>query len=139
MPQSSKTSSGDKAGSSSNTSTPPTSKPSKKRLLSPDPAFLNVGNSTKQSSTPSTSKGTAAAAKKPKKVKKTKPFNKLFEGVIFSMSGFQNPLRGQLRDKAVEMGARYKADWDRSCTHLMYGDISFITKYFKTQKLILQF
>lgn len=35
------------------------------------------------------------------------------------MSGFENPLRGQLRDKAIEMGARYKADWDGSCTHLL--------------------
>lgn len=83
---------------------------SKKRTLSPD-----VKSSPKPG--PSTSSGTPA--KKAKKARKTKPFKKLFEGVVFSMSGFENPLRGQIRDKAVEMGAKYKADWDRSCTHLM--------------------
>jgi len=40
--------------------------------------------------------------------------------VVFVMSGFQNPLRGKLRDKALEMGAQYKPDWGRGCTHLMY-------------------
>lgn len=41
------------------------------------------------------------------------------KGVVFVLSGFQNPARSQIRDKALEMGAKYKADWDRSCTHLV--------------------
>ncbi|XP_071441192.1 DNA repair protein XRCC1 isoform X2 [Hetaerina americana] len=50
---------------------------------------------------------------------KRKPFNQLLEGVVFVMSGFQNPLRGELRSKALEMGAKYKPDWNDSCTHLV--------------------
>ena len=52
-------------------------------------------------------------------VKKTKPFERLFEDVKFVLSGFQNPLRGEIRDKALQMGAKYRGDWDSSCTHLV--------------------
>ena len=40
--------------------------------------------------------------------------------VVFVMSGFQHPHRGELRDMAIDMGATYKQDWDKTCTHLMY-------------------
>ncbi|XP_046383136.1 DNA repair protein XRCC1 isoform X2 [Ischnura elegans] len=50
---------------------------------------------------------------------KRKPFKKLLENVVFVISGFQNPLRGELRSKALEMGAKYKPDWNDSCTHLV--------------------
>lgn len=40
--------------------------------------------------------------------------------VIFVLSGFTNPLRSELRNKATTMGAICKDDWDKSCTHLMY-------------------
>lgn len=56
---------------------------------------------------------------KPKNEIKYKPFNKLLDGVVFVMSGYVNPERALLRQKAVDMGARYKQDWDRSCTHLV--------------------
>lgn len=46
------------------------------------------------------------------------------KGVVFVLSGFQNPARSQIRDKALEMGAKYKADWDRSCTHLVCAFIN---------------
>lgn len=49
----------------------------------------------------------------------SKPFNKLLDGVIFAFSGYVNPERGILRQKALDMGAKYKPDWDRNCTHLM--------------------
>jgi DNA-repair protein XRCC1 len=42
------------------------------------------------------------------------------EGVVVVLSGFQNPLRGQLRDKLLALGATYKPEWNASCTHLMY-------------------
>lgn len=48
-----------------------------------------------------------------------KPFDKLLEDVVLVISGIQNPDRGDLRSKALKMGARYKPDWDNSCTHLM--------------------
>ena len=40
-------------------------------------------------------------------------------GVVFVLSGFKNPYRGELREKAMEMGAKYEADWNDSCTHLV--------------------
>ena len=51
--------------------------------------------------------------------KQSVPFKKLMEGVTFVLSGFQNPFRAELRDKAIEMGAKYKPDWGPGCTHLM--------------------
>ena len=50
---------------------------------------------------------------------KYEPFRNLFKGVVFALSGFQNPLRGELRAKALDMGARYEADWSTKCTHLV--------------------
>ncbi|KAA0184964.1 X-ray repair complementing defective repair in Chinese hamster cells 1, partial [Fasciolopsis buskii] len=40
-------------------------------------------------------------------------------GVIFTLSGYQNPLRSDLRQKAVQLGAQYRQDWGPDCTHLM--------------------
>ncbi|GFO19050.1 DNA repair protein xrcc1-like [Plakobranchus ocellatus] len=48
-----------------------------------------------------------------------KEFSRLMENVVFVLSGFQNPYRGELRDKAMEMGAKYRPDWGRGCTHLI--------------------
>ncbi|KAM3872653.1 DNA repair protein XRCC1 [Diretmus argenteus] len=47
------------------------------------------------------------------------PFNRLMEGVVFVLSGFQNPFRGDLRDKALAMGAKYRPDWTPDATHLI--------------------
>lgn len=47
------------------------------------------------------------------------PVNRLMDGVVFVLSGFQNPFRGELREKAVEMGAKYRPDWTPDSTHLM--------------------
>lgn len=55
------------------------------------------------------------AAVSPKK----KEFSKILAGVRFSMSGFENPFRSELRNKALEMGAKYSGDWDSRCTHLV--------------------
>lgn len=57
--------------------------------------------------------------KKIKPQKPMKPFNELLNGVNLVISGIQNPDRGNLRGMALSMGAKYKADWDNSCTHLM--------------------
>lgn len=58
-----------------------------------------------------------------------KPFGKLLDGVVLVISGIQNPDRGHIRDKALRMGAKYKPDWDTSCTHLMYV-FKLIVMYF---------
>lgn len=42
------------------------------------------------------------------------------KNVVFVLSGFQNPLRSELRNQATEMGATYSDDWNEKCTHLMY-------------------
>ncbi|KAL0984788.1 hypothetical protein UPYG_G00146890 [Umbra pygmaea] len=47
------------------------------------------------------------------------PLNKIMEGVVFVLSGFQNPFRGDLRDKALAMGAKYRPDWTPDATHLI--------------------
>uniref|UniRef100_A0A674CYA8 DNA repair protein XRCC1 n=1 Tax=Salmo trutta TaxID=8032 RepID=A0A674CYA8_SALTR len=47
------------------------------------------------------------------------PLNKIMEGVVFVLSGFQNPFRGDLRDKALAMGAKYHSDWTPAATHLI--------------------
>uniref|UniRef100_A0A8C1X5V6 X-ray repair complementing defective repair in Chinese hamster cells 1 n=1 Tax=Cyprinus carpio TaxID=7962 RepID=A0A8C1X5V6_CYPCA len=47
------------------------------------------------------------------------PFNRILEGVVFVLSGFQNPFRGELRDTALAMGARYRPDWTPDSTHLI--------------------
>lgn len=57
--------------------------------------------------------------KKMKSMKKYKPFNQLLSGVVLVISGIQNPDRADLRNKAIALGAKYKADWDNTCTHLM--------------------
>merc|ERR1719309_608564 len=49
----------------------------------------------------------------------TKKFGQLLDGVVFTISGLQNPLRGEIRGKGLEMGAKYKGDWDKECTHLI--------------------
>ena len=59
----------------------------------------------------------APVAKKPRLL--GKPFGQLLEGVVLVISGYQNPLRANLRTMALEMGASYKSDWDSSCTHLV--------------------
>ncbi|KAH8339660.1 hypothetical protein KR074_001958 [Drosophila pseudoananassae] len=77
----------------------------------------------KESPRPSTQKrhsspsGRAATpAKKQKILDDTiqyRPFNQLLRGVVL------NPDRADLRSKATSMGAKYKADWEPGCTHLI--------------------
>lgn len=62
--------------------------------------------------------------KRPVKIK-TKPkkeFSKLFEDISFSLSGYVNPQRDEIRRKALKMGAKYIADpniTNNKCTHLI--------------------
>ncbi|XP_043659120.1 DNA repair protein XRCC1 [Drosophila teissieri] len=89
---------------------------------------LDTSNA-KESSRPSAQKRhsspTAVAvtpAKKQKVMEKAiqyRPFNQLLKGVLLVISGIQNPDRADLRAKAVALGAKYKADWEPGCTHLI--------------------
>eukprot|EP00117_Sycon_ciliatum_P039255 scpid31054/ scgid29043/ DNA repair protein XRCC1; X-ray repair cross-complementing protein 1 len=47
------------------------------------------------------------------------PFDEVLDGVVFALSGFQNPLRGNLRDKGLALGAEYRSQWETGCTHLV--------------------
>ncbi|XP_055546758.1 DNA repair protein XRCC1 [Wyeomyia smithii] len=62
---------------------------------------------------------TGAISNKKGNVPIYKPFNKLLENVVLVISGIQNPDRANLRSQALAMGAKYKSDWDSSCTHLI--------------------
>ncbi|XP_077432235.1 DNA repair protein XRCC1 [Vanacampus margaritifer] len=77
------------------------------------PAKASVGK--KRESLPKAKEQPAKGAKSPEQV----PFKRLMEGVVFVLSGFQNPFRGELREKALEMGAKYRPDWTPDSTHLI--------------------
>lgn len=66
--------------------------------------------------TPTSSRAASAPAPTPRTYA---PFRKLLRSAVYAMSGYQNPKRSQIRDKLTAMGATYKADWDKTCTHLM--------------------
>lgn len=59
------------------------------------------------------------SVKKVQPFENVRPFNQLLKDVVLVISGIQNPDRGDLRSKALALGAKYKADWDATCTHLM--------------------
>jgi DNA-repair protein XRCC1 len=41
-------------------------------------------------------------------------------GVVFALSGYENPERAELRDLAVSMGAQYRRRWAPDCNLLVY-------------------
>ncbi|XP_027766422.1 DNA repair protein XRCC1-like, partial [Empidonax traillii] len=47
------------------------------------------------------------------------PGGPVLGGVVLVLSGFQNPLRGQIRAAAVALGAQYRPDWTPDSTHLV--------------------
>ncbi|XP_077455771.1 DNA repair protein XRCC1 [Stigmatopora argus] len=69
----------------------------------------------KRKSLPKANEPRSKGAKSPERV----PFKRIMEGVVFVLSGFQNPFRGELRGKALDMGAKYRPDWTPDSTHLI--------------------
>lgn len=53
------------------------------------------------------------------RTKKINIRSSLMKNVTFVLNGFQNPLRSELRAKAISMGATYSDEWTKQCTHLM--------------------
>uniref|UniRef100_A0A8B9HJG6 X-ray repair complementing defective repair in Chinese hamster cells 1 n=1 Tax=Astyanax mexicanus TaxID=7994 RepID=A0A8B9HJG6_ASTMX len=82
----------------------PRTKPSSAHMPSPNPAKKK--------------KPEIKPKPKPRSVEAV-PLNRIMEGVVFVLSGFQNPFRGELRDKALAMGGRYRPDWTPDSTHLI--------------------
>lgn len=76
--------------------------------------FSNISPSAKR-------KNASSADSSRKKLKKCikKPFGRLLGGVVFVISGIQNPDRAMIRGMALNMGAKYEPDWKGNCTHLM--------------------
>ncbi|KAF5284991.1 hypothetical protein FQR65_LT02302 [Abscondita terminalis] len=62
---------------------------------------------------------TEVSTKKKAKVKKERPYHRLLEDVTIVISGIQNPERSDIRNKALQLGAKYRGDWDNTCTHLI--------------------
>uniref|UniRef100_A0AAR2KSN3 DNA repair protein XRCC1 n=1 Tax=Pygocentrus nattereri TaxID=42514 RepID=A0AAR2KSN3_PYGNA len=77
-----------------------------------------TGN-TLQEKTPEKKPDSKPKPKARPKTAETVPLNKILEGVVFVLSGFQNPFRGELREKALVMGAKYRPDWTPDSTHLI--------------------
>ncbi|KAK7078859.1 X-ray repair complementing defective repair in Chinese hamster cells 1 [Halocaridina rubra] len=76
----------------------------------------------KQSAEPdskSVKKQSAASSSSASSKRKAVPFSTLMKDVNFVLSGYQNPQRSQIRDMMIDMGATYKPDWDKTCTHLI--------------------
>ncbi|XP_035783698.1 DNA repair protein XRCC1-like [Anopheles albimanus] len=88
----------------------------------PSPTADNAGPSSSSQATkkikPETSEPVSRQEDEPKRLR-YKPFGKLFENVVLAISGIQHPERGNIRGKALAMGAKYRPDWDSSCTHLI--------------------
>ncbi|XP_077999966.1 DNA repair protein XRCC1-like [Glandiceps talaboti] len=103
-----------------------TPQPSNKRRLSNEDAKPK-GASPLSRKTTHTPTSTHREKEQPPPMKRTKSepsktpkkFSELMNGVVFALSGFQNPTRANIRDKAVSMGAKYKPDWGNDCTHLI--------------------
>ncbi|XP_072281993.1 DNA repair protein XRCC1 [Pyxicephalus adspersus] len=129
------------------TKTPPSNAPTKepssgKRKFefnkeSPSRPLAKVSpSSSKENSSQPAPKKIKAEPQSPAPVKKTPPpekttkkktsstsqpmeLNRILQGTVFVLSGFQNPFRSDLRDKALEMGAKYRPDWTPDSTHLI--------------------
>ncbi|KAM9431813.1 DNA repair protein XRCC1 isoform 1-T4 [Clarias gariepinus] len=99
--------------------------PSAKRHTPPpkhntqDSENTHTSTSTKTVSISQKSPGQKSSVKPRPRPSEPIPFNRIMEGVVFVLSGFQNPFRGELRDKALAMGARYRPDWTSDATHLI--------------------
>lgn len=102
---------------------------------SPDPPAWKVKRRSSTSHDNSASKRSRASVDSPA----NNAFDELLKGIVFVISGIQvkyaltyilklciqkksllqNPKRAEIREKGLKMGAKYKPDWDDTCTHLM--------------------
>ncbi|KAM8927806.1 DNA repair protein XRCC1 [Pelodytes ibericus] len=110
----------------STTSHPPAKKPDVKEAPSRPKESASQPAPKKAKAEPST----ALSIKKPSPPEKTShkksppasqpvEMGRILQGTVFVLSGFQNPFRSDLRDKALELGAKYRPDWTPDSTHLI--------------------
>ncbi|XP_037038333.1 DNA repair protein XRCC1 [Bradysia coprophila] len=110
----------DRSGSlpaSSKTSKNDANKPSSSKES--DRSTATATSKTKRQSSPVPAETPPVKKMKPTRERTYKPFHRLLEGVVLVISGIQNPARANIRQQALDMGAKYKADWEASCTHLI--------------------
>lgn len=86
---------------------------------SPSSSASPAQKSSDKRETPKTKPESKPKPKPKPKSSESVPFNRILEGVVFVLSGFQNPFRADLRDKALALGARYRPDWTPDATHLI--------------------
>ncbi|XP_050083258.1 DNA repair protein XRCC1 [Anopheles aquasalis] len=84
----------------------------------PSPTADNAGSSSSSQAVKKIRPATSEPEDEPKRLQ-YKPFGKLLDNVVLAISGIQHPERGNIRSKALAMGAKYRPDWDSSCTHLI--------------------
>ncbi|KAM9723375.1 DNA repair protein XRCC1 [Menidia menidia] len=108
------------AGSPESKAATPKLKPSPASTSSPSSGKASSAQKSAEKKKESQSKPEPAPRQKPKAQSEQQvPFKKIMEGVVFVLSGFQNPFRGELREKALDMGAKYRPDWTPDSTHLI--------------------
>lgn len=108
------------AGSPEVKAATPKNKPSPFSTPSPSTAKASPAQKTSEKKRESQSKPEPQPKQKAKsKSEQQVPLNRIMEGVVFVLSGFQNPFRGELREKALDMGAKYRTDWTPDATHLI--------------------
>ncbi|XP_043192876.1 DNA repair protein XRCC1-like isoform X1 [Amphibalanus amphitrite] len=90
-----------------------------KRDQKPAARGAGTGSSAPTSNGAAAGSGDASAAPRPPANAIYRPYKKLLSGVVFAMSGYQNPRRGDLREQGIKLGATYRPDWGPGCTHLI--------------------
>jgi DNA-repair protein XRCC1 len=110
-------------GLTSNSPKTPVTKPKTPKPMtsqtSPKVSHMPSNSHSPSSSSSSNRQTGPSPPKKARNVAQNVPFNQIMSGVVFALSGFVNPKRGDIRDEALKMGAKYRPDWDQNCTHLM--------------------
>ena len=76
----------------------------------PKPSRTSSQNKSSSSSSHSDNKPSSSGADR---------FETLLSGVVIVISGYQNPLRSDIRQLALSMGASYRPDWNSQATHLI--------------------
>ena len=69
-------------------------------------------NKTRVKTPPPKTKATTSATPK-------RDISQLLSDVVFVLSGFQNPLRSDIRELGISMGGQYRPDWCPQATHLI--------------------
>jgi DNA-repair protein XRCC1 len=80
----------------------------------------SVSSSAKRGQAQTTTTSSQPQAKRPKPAPVAVapvPYDEILKGVTFTLSGYQDPSRGNIRSRATAMGASYQRNWTRQCTH----------------------